>query len=41
MRHMRPADTSAEAWEIQLAVYRAMPPGQKMHMAFELTQAVW
>jgi hypothetical protein len=35
---MRPADTSAEAWEVFLAVHRRMTPEQKLRKAIELSE---
>ncbi len=34
---MRSADTSEEAARIQLEIYRRMPPGRRLELAFELS----
>jgi hypothetical protein len=37
---MRPADTSPEAWAVQLALLRAMPSAQKLRNTIELSEMV-
>jgi hypothetical protein len=37
---MRPLDTSAEAHEIQLGVYRAMSPERRIEIALDLSDGV-
>ena len=37
---MRPRDTSAEAHEIQLEIYRAMAPERRVEVAFELSDSI-
>lgn len=37
---MRPPDTTPEAWEIQLDIYRRMSPEEKAAAAFALTEQV-
>jgi Rv0078B-related antitoxin len=34
---MRPEDTSPEAWEILLNIYRRMTPDEKLQRAFEMS----
>ena len=37
---MRPPDTSPEAWEIYLDIYRRMPPEKKIAAALSLSRTV-
>jgi hypothetical protein len=37
---MRPADTSPEAWKVQMDLMRRMPPAEKLQRAFEYSALV-
>lgn len=37
---MKPADTSREAHEVQLAIYRRMSPEQKLQLAIRMSEEV-
>jgi hypothetical protein len=37
---MRPQDTSAEAHEVQLGIYRAMSPERRVEIALELSDGI-
>ena len=37
---MRPADTSPEAWKVQLDLIRAMPPEERLQHTFEFSALV-
>ena len=37
---MRPADTSPEAWRKFIELQRALPPGEKLRLALELSETV-
>ena len=36
---MRPADTTEDAWNVYLDVARQMPPSERIHLAFEMTES--
>jgi hypothetical protein len=37
---MRPADTSPEAWKIELELLRKMPPAERFKRALELSEII-